>query len=96
MSTLSKEIIYLAIDEVNDDVEVGPLIEKAPLTTLLGYESIVDSLSLVRLLTAVERLVEEKTGKTIVIVDESAFEAEQSPFATVGTLINHVGRLISM
>jgi hypothetical protein len=96
MSTLSKEIIYLAIDELNDAVEDGPLIEKAPLTTLLGYESIVDSLSLVRLLTAVERLVEEKTGKTIVIVDESAFEAEQSPFATVGTLINHVGRLISM
>lgn len=95
MSTPSQEIIYTAIDEVNEEAEAGCVIAKAPLTTLLGSDSSVDSLSLVRLLVTVERLIEEKTGKSIVIVDESAFEAEHSPFATVQSLILHVDNLIS-
>lgn len=95
MSTLSQEIIYAAIDEVNEEAEAGSVIAKAPLTTLLGSDSSVDSLSLVRLLVTVERLIEEKTGKSIVIVDESAFEAEHSPFATVQSLMLHVDSLIS-
>ena len=95
MSTLSQEIIYAAIDEVNEEAEAGPVIAKAPLTTLLGSDSTVDSLSLVRLLVTVERLIEEKTSKSIIIVDESAFEAEHSPFATVQSLMLHVDSLIS-
>ena len=95
MSNLSQKIIESAIDEVNEDCEDGNLIAKDSSTTLLGSESSVDSLSLVRLLVTIERLIEEQTGKNIVIVDESAFEAEQSPFANVGTLIRHIDRLIS-
>ena len=95
MSTLSHEIIETAIDEVNEDAEGGSAIDKAPLTALLGADSSVDSLSLVRLLVTVERLIEEKTGKCIVIVDESAFEAEHSPFATVQSLTRHVSSLLA-
>ena len=95
MSTPSLEIIYAAIDEVNAEAEAGSIIAKALLTPLLGSDSSVDSLSLVRLLVTVERLIEEKTGKSIVIVDESAFEAEHSPFATVQSLMLHVASLIS-
>jgi acyl carrier protein len=96
MSNLSQKIIESAIDEVNEDSEGGLLIDKDPSTTLLGYDSRVDSLALVRLLVTVERLVEEQTGKSIVIVDESAFEAEQSPFATVESLIRHIDSLLSV
>lgn len=95
MTTLSQEIIYAAIDEVNEEAEAGSVIAKAPMTTLLGSDSSVDSLSLVRLLVTVERLIEEKIGRSIVIVDESAFEAEHSPFATVQSLTLHVDNLIS-
>lgn len=95
MTTLSQEIISAAIDEVNDDAENGTVIGKMPSTTLLGADSSVDSLSLVRLLVTIERLIEEKTGKSIVIVDESAFEAEHSPFATVQSLTGHVDSLLT-
>ena len=95
MSTLSQEIINTAIDEVNEDSEDGSVIAKSPLTTLLGADSSVDSLSLVRLLVTVERLIEEKTGRSVVIVDESAFEAEHSPFATVQSLTQHVDSLLT-
>ena len=95
MSTLSQEIINTAIDEVNEDSEDGSVIAKSPLTTLLGADSSVDSLSLVRLLVTVERLIEEKTGRSVVIVDESAFEADHSPFATVQSLTQHVDSLLT-
>jgi hypothetical protein len=94
MITLSQEIIFSAIDEVND--EAGRcVIAKSPQIMLLGSESSVDSLSLVRLLVTTERLIEEKTGKSIVIVDESTFEFEKSPFATVQSLTEYIDRLIS-
>ena len=95
MPTLSQEIINAAIDEVNEDSEDGSVIAKTPSTTLLGADSSVDSLSLVRLLVTVERLIEEKTGKSVVIVDESAFEAEHSPFATVQSLTRHIDSLLT-
>lgn len=95
MSSLAKIIIETAIDEVNEEVEDSYLINKAASTSLLGPNSSVDSLSLVRLLVTVERLIEEKTGRSIVIVDESAFESEHSPFATVQSLTLHVDDLIS-
>lgn len=95
MPTLSQKIISAAIDEVNEDSEDGSVIAKTPSTTLLGADSSVDSLSLVRLLVTIERLIEEKTGRSVVIVDESAFEAEQSPFATVQSLTHHIDSLLT-
>ena len=50
MSTLSQAIIDAAIDEVNEDSEDSSAIAKTPSTALLGPDSRVDSLSLVRLL----------------------------------------------
>jgi hypothetical protein len=94
MPTLAQEIVDSAIDEVNEDA-TDDAIAKDPTTALLGPDSSVDSLSLVRLLVTVERLIEEKTNKSIVIVDESAFEAEQSPFATIGSLTRHIDGLIA-
>ena len=95
MSSISQGIIEAAIDEVNEDAENCVAITKNPYTSLLGADSSVDSLSLVRLLVTVERLIEEKTGKSVVLVDESAFEAERSPFATVESLSRHIDSLLT-
>lgn len=95
MKNLAQQIVNEAIDEVNADQDPAGQIGKSPDTPLQSATSNIDSLALVRLLIAVERLVEEKTGKTIVVVDESAFEAEQSPFGTVGTLVRHTELLLS-
>ena len=95
MKNLAKQIIDEAIDEINADQDSSGQIEKSSDTPLLSSSSNVDSLALVRLLIAVERLVEEKTGKSVVVVDESAFEAEQSPFTTMGALERHIETLLA-
>ena len=95
MKSLAKQIVDEAIDETNADQDANGQIDKSSETPLLSASSNVDSLALVRLLIAVERLVEEKTGKTVVVVDESAFEAEQSPFTTVGALERHIETLLA-
>jgi hypothetical protein len=95
MNNLAKQIIEEAIDEINADQDASDQIDKSSDTPLLSASSNVDSLALVRLLIAVERLIEEKTGKSVIVVDESAFEAEQSPFTTVGALERHIETLLA-
>ena len=95
MNELAKLIADEAILEVNLDQDATAQINKSPETLLLNSDSNIDSLTLVRLLVAVERLIEEKTGKSVVVVDESTFEAEESPFATIGTLTAHIEKLLS-
>lgn len=94
MMSLAEQILFEAIDEVNLDQDPLKLIEKKNDVILLGSGSSIDSLALVRLLVEVERLLEESTGKSIAIVDESTFEALDSPFATVGSLTEHLHKLL--
>lgn len=94
MKELAQTIVNEAIIEVNLDQDPDMQIINSQEILLLNSQSNIDSLALVRLLIAVERLIEEKTGKSVVVVDESTFEAEESPFATVGTLTAHVERLL--
>ena len=94
MKELAQTIVNEAIVEVNLDQDPDMQIINSQEILLLNSQSNIDSLALVRLLIAVERLIEEKTGKSVVVVDESTFEAEESPFATVGTLTAHVKKLL--
>lgn len=94
MKELAGNILNDAINEVNLDQDPDEQVPTSPGTLLLSPQSNIDSLTLVRLLITVERLIEERTGKTIVVVDESTFESEESPFATVGTLAIHIEKLL--
>ena len=95
MEKLATDIVYEALDEVNEDQTDDAKIPKSLDGLLLSADGNVDSLTLVRLLVTVERLIEERSGKAIVLVDESAFDEGQSPFLTVGTLIQHVEKLLA-
>ena len=95
MKNLSSEIVYEALDEVNEGQADDAKIAKSLDALLLSPSSNVDSLTLVRLLVTVERLIEEKSEKMIVLVDESAFDEGYSPFSTVGTLVQHVEKLLA-
>lgn len=94
MDKLAVEIVFEALDEINEDQVDDAKILKSLDGLLLSADSNVDSLTLVRLLVTVERLIEEKSGKAIVLVDESAFDEGHSPFSTVGTLVQHVEKLL--
>jgi len=94
MTSISTKVVELAIDEIN--LEQGPenLISKNDEQLLLNELSSIDSLTLVRLLITIERLAEEEIGEAIVIVDESTFDSSESPFATVGSLKNHIKNIL--
>jgi len=96
MENLAKIIVDEAICEINLDQDASGLLKTSPETLLLNSESTMDSLALVRLLISAERLIEEKTGRAVTLVDESSFEAEESPFATVGTLTAHISKLLKV
>jgi hypothetical protein len=94
MKDLAKSIVSEAIAEINQELDETGSIGLQSDFELLSASSSIDSLTLVRLLISVERIIEEKTGKSVVVVDESAFETDESPFSTVGSLTGHVSKLI--
>jgi hypothetical protein len=91
----AQTIVAEAIQEVNASADSGNLIDTHDATILLGAGSTADSLTLVSLLVAIERIAEEHTGQSITLVDEAALMSEDSPLATVGSLIGYLNRLLS-
>lgn len=62
----------------------------SPDTVLLGSGGAVDSLGLVRLMMGVERQVEDDFGVALSLTDEKAMSQRNSPFRSVGTLIEYI------
>lgn len=89
------KIVTTAIEEVNAGLERNTKIGSDPTFVLMGEASVIDSLTLVRLLVSVETIAEEILGKDITLMDDSAFESEGSPLSTVGSLTHHIDKLIA-
>jgi acyl carrier protein len=87
-------IIFEAIDIVNEQIIHGPKIEKSIDTIFLGQESDVDSLSFVNLIVAIEDLIERKTGSMISLVDEEVLSAEEQPLRSVKSIMMYIERKI--
>lgn len=64
-------------------------------TVLLGAEGILDSMGLVSLIVAVEQDVEDEFGKEITIADAKAMSQKNSPFRTVGSLVDYIENLLN-
>ena len=62
---------------------------------MLGRESVLDSLRLVRLMIAVEQEVADTLGVTLTLADERALSMNDSPFRTIGSLAQYIEVLIS-
>jgi hypothetical protein len=63
-------------------------------TRLFGGGGPLDSLGLVSMVVQLEELVEEKTGKSIIIADEKAMSRRTSPFASLGLLSDYIFELL--
>ena len=88
-------LVYAAIDEVNAQAVDGKLLEKSPEADLLGGARRVDSLTFVNLVVAIEEQIQDKTGKSVVLVDEDSMALQDQPFRTVGTLAQYVQRVVA-
>ena len=61
-------------------------------TALFGNKGALDSLGLVTLLVNIEQKIESHYNTSITIADEKAMSLSNSPFKTIGSLIDYINR----
>ena len=88
------QIIYSAIDLVNQQSGHDAVLDKLLSTPLYGSDSALDSLDLINLVITIEQGVKEAFGKTLVLADDRALAQEKSPFSTVESLRDYIALLL--
>ena|SRR5947207_1935234 len=87
--------IYRAVDSMNAELPPDRQLTKAAETSLLGAQSVLDSLHLVSLLIAIEQEIADTIGVTLTLADERALSMKESPFRTIQSLATYIGILVS-
>ncbi len=87
------DIIFEAVDEINEQLSKSKKIRKEPDSVLYGKEGKLDSLGLVNLIVSIEGIVDERMDKTITLADEKAMSQNNSPFRTIETLAAYISTL---
>lgn len=88
------DAVYEAVDEINLMRPADKQVPKSLEAALSGPEAVLDSLSLVNLVVAIEEKFEDVFGVLINLADQKAFSVEHNPFRTMGTLIEYAGSLM--
>ena len=83
-------IVLAAADELNTDLDPPIALDRGEDAVLYGREGVLDSLGLVSLVAAIEEGVQNRLGATVVLADERAVSQRESPFRTVGTLVDYI------
>lgn len=86
MNTDALQLVIETVESEADDLGYEHLRRVDADTPLFGGEGGVDSLSLVRLVAALERATERRFGKRVVLADDRAMSMRSSPFRSVGSL----------
>jgi acyl carrier protein len=82
--------IYDAIDEINELLEEEQKLEKSVDTALFDKSGKLDSLGLVNFVVAAEENIHKELGIFLNLSDAIVAQQENSPFRTVGTLVNFI------
>jgi len=88
-------LIIASLRDMTDDIQSLELENPNAETHLYGRTGILDSLGLVRLLADIEGRISEEFRKEITIADDRAVSMRISPFRTVGSLADHIERLLN-
>ena len=86
------ELVFAAIDALNQQSPDEAVLEKSSGTVLFGRGSKLDSLGLVGLIVEVEQGIAEEFDAEITLADEKAMSQKSSPFRTVDTLVDYIIR----
>ena len=79
-------LVLATIAEEADELGYEHLREPHAATPLYGGEAGIDSLSLVRLIVALEAAAHRHFGQRVTLADERAMSLRHSPFRTAGSL----------
>lgn len=88
-------IILNKLKEIGEEKEIKSLINCKDNTPIYGASGLIDSITLVMLVSDIEEEVENIYGKIITLADEKAMSQKISPFRSVNSLADYVIRLIS-
>ena len=88
------EVLYSAIDEINELKPLEEQLEKSLDTVLFGSSGKLDSLGLVNLIVTTEEKIEDEFDISITLADERAMSKSDSPFKTVESLVNYINILL--
>jgi acyl carrier protein len=97
MNINKASILQLVIDEIeilNGDLENKVNLENGNETRLFGGDGILDSLSLVALIIAIEERLEIETGRSIVLANEKAMSKRISPFSSISKLCEYIEEIL--
>ena len=89
-----KELVFNAIDELNQQMKSDEQMDKSEMLVLFGPSATLDSLGFINLITTIEENIEDELDLMVTIIDEKAMSREDSPFLTVGTLIEYLLELV--
>ncbi|MFZ5452663.1 MAG: hypothetical protein ACOZF2_12480 [Thermodesulfobacteriota bacterium] len=90
-----KSAVFQAVDSVNEQLMDEQHLEKSTESVLLGSEAKIDSMALVNLIVATEEQISHSFNVNISLTDERALQEKESPFETLGTLIDYISRLFA-
>src|SRR5438093_13605248 len=82
--------VYAAVDSLNEQLPDGVAIEKSLDAPLYGAGGKLESLDFVTLIMEVEEKINAEFGTEITIADENLLSKQNSPFSTLGTLIDYL------
>lgn len=85
-----ESIVLDAVDEHNEQAVEEERLVRSRDTVIFGEGGALDSMGLVNLILCVEQKVAEQTGREITLGDSRALSRKQSPFRTIGTLVEYV------
>lgn len=90
---MKENLVKIVIEETRALVDNDENLNEA--TALLGSDGILDSMGLVSLIVAVEQDVEDEFGREITIADAKAMSQKNSPFKTIGSLVEYIEKLLN-
>jgi acyl carrier protein len=88
------QVIFDAVDEVNEYLPKHQKIDKTMDTILIDELSQVDSLALVNLMATIEQKVEDEYAVAINLTDGDLLSQINNPFKSIATLADHIFLLI--
>lgn len=83
-------LIYQAIDLLNEQLDGEKIVEKKPSTVLFGKSAVIDSVELVNFIVLIEEKMEEVFNIQIILADERAFQTKNSPFENIQSLSKYI------
>lgn len=89
------KIVIESIDSVNQLLDQKIPIQMGESAALYGEYGVLDSLSLVNLIVAVEEGIENEFNRSVILASEKAMSQKRSPFSTVGTLVDYIDSLLN-